>query len=136
MNGENVKLLVGDSLDSPDGLAIDYFMESRLFWSDHKTSVIESVKFDGSDRVTVMHVGLDRPLRIDLFENHIYWLAKDLGSVNKVDKFGRGALHKLVDRLDLADDVKVFHSFKIPTNGELLLFDLKYESFSHFTKGN
>ena len=126
LNGENVKLLVDDHLDSPDGLAIDYFMENRLYWTDHKTNIIKSIKYDGSDRATVMqHVGIDRPFRIDIFENHVYWLSKDVGSVNKVDKFGRGVMHTLVDKLDLADDVKVFHSFKIPSNGKLVLFNIK-----------
>ena len=117
LNGENVKLLVKDNLDSPDGLAIDFFMENRLFWTDHKMNRIESIKFDGSDRVNVMHVGLDMPYRIDIFENHVYWLSKDVGSINKVDKFGRGAFIKLSERLELADDVKVFHSYKVPNNG-------------------
>ena len=72
----------------------------------------------------MQHVGIDRPFRIDIFENHVYWLSKDVGSVNKVDKFGRGFMHTLVDKLDLADDVKVFHSFKIPSNGKLVLFNI------------
>ena len=48
LNGENVKLLVGDHLDSPDGLAIDYFMDNRLYWTDHKTNTIKSIKYDGN----------------------------------------------------------------------------------------
>ena len=121
LNGDNIRLLVSERLDSPDGLAIDYFMENRLFWTDHKTNRIETVKYDGSDRVSVMHAGLDMPYRIDIFENHVYWLSKDMGSVNKVDKFGRGAFLNLVQRLELADDIKVYHSYKVPSNGESLI---------------
>ena len=108
-------------LDSPDGRVIDFFMGKRLYWTDHKTNIIKSIRYDGSDRATVMqHVGLDRPMRIDIFENHVYWLSKEAGSVNKVDKFGRGIKYTLVERLELADDVKVFHPLKIPANGKFV----------------
>jgi hypothetical protein len=116
-NGQNAKLLISTNLDSPSGLAIDYFMENRIFWADSKTNIIESCKFDGSDRASVMHVGLVKPFRIDIFENHIYWLSEDEGSINKVDKFGRGAaFNNLVGSLEMADDIKVYHSYKIPTS--------------------
>jgi hypothetical protein len=117
MNGENPKVLVDTQLDSPSGLTIDYYM-NRIFWCDSKTGVVESIKQDGSDRVKISHRGLRNPFKIDSFENHIYWMSKDLGSINKVDKFGRGAIIELVNGLDLIEDIKVFHSFKVPTNIE------------------
>ena len=135
LNGANVKLLVGDHLDSPDGLAIDFFMDNRLYWTDHKTNIIKSIKYDGGDRATVMqHVGLDRPMRIDIFENHVYWLSKDAGSVNKVDKFGRGIKYTLVERLELADDVKVFHPLKIPANGKCYILKMNDIDSDRITK--
>ncbi|CAF0958417.1 unnamed protein product, partial [Brachionus calyciflorus] len=113
MNGQDIQVLIGDHLDTPYGLAIDYFTE-RLYWSDSKRNYIESVKFDGSDRNFVIHNSLRNPYKIDIFENRIYWLAKELGSVSRVDKHGRGAVNKLIEGLDLVDDIKVFHSFKLP----------------------
>ncbi len=124
LNGDNVQALVTTYLNSPSGLAIDYFMSNRVFWCDHKTNVIESIKFDGSDRVRVNHVAMRNPFKIDVFENHVYWLASDLGAIKKVDKFGRGAAIELVKDLDLVEDIKVYHEFKVPIDGILfILFD-------------
>lgn len=33
---------------------------------------------------------LGHPLSLDVFENNIYWLARDTGVLIKQDKFGRG----------------------------------------------
>ena len=114
MNGKDIKVLVHTNLGSPVGLAIDYYMNNRIFWCDERAHYIESVKFDGSDRVKIEHAGLSSPFKIDIFENHIYWLSREYGLVNKVDKFGRGGLIKLVEGLDLTSDLKVYHSLKVP----------------------
>ncbi len=114
LNGQDQRVLVNTSLDHPTGLAIDFHKNGRLYWCDQKNNFIESINYDGSDRIRIYHNGLDRPYRIDLFASHIYWLSQDLGSVNKIDKFGRGGLVNLVRDLDLAEDVKVFHSLKAP----------------------
>ena len=128
MTGQNVNVLVSSNLGSPVGLTIDYHMNNRLFWCDQRTNFIESVKFDGSDRVKIEHVGLANPFKIDIFENHIYWLSREHGLVDKIDKFGRGGLIKLVDGLDLTNDLKVFHSLKVPKNGNLI-FEFKSVDF-------
>ncbi|RNA22802.1 low-density lipo receptor-related 2, partial [Brachionus plicatilis] len=113
MNGEDIKLLVTSHLDHPYGLAID-FITNRLYWSDYRRSMMESVKFDGSDRSYFVHNGLRNPYSIDIFENKVYFLARDSGAISSVDKYGRGAVNKLLDKLDLVEEIKVFHSFKIP----------------------
>lgn len=118
MNGENVKVLVNTRLDSPTGLSIDYFMDNRIYWSDPRTSVIEVIKPDGTDRVKLDHVAMNHPFKIDAFENHIYWLTRDNGSVSKVDKFVRGAAINLIEGLDLVEDLKVFHAYKHPLNSQ------------------
>ena len=121
MNGENVRELASSGLDEPSSLAIDHFVGERggrLFWSDAKTGIVESVNcIDSSDRVHMQHPGMRSPQRIDMFENHVYWLSSAAGSVNKVDKFGRGAAIPLVEGLDLAEDLKIFHAYKVPTDG-------------------
>ena len=115
MNGDDIKLLVTNQLDHPFGLAID-FITNRLYWSDSKRNLIESIKFDGSDRSYFVHNGLRNPHSIDLFENKVYFLARDSGFISSVDKYGRGAVNNLIDKLDLVDEIKVFHRFKIPIN--------------------
>lgn len=120
MNGENIKVLVNTSLDQPTGIAVDYQMNGRLYWCDEKTSSIETVKIDGSDRHIFHHNLLHNPYRLDIFENHIYWLTRMDGSVSKVDKFGRGAVTRLIEHLDLVDDIKVYHKYKYPARSESL----------------
>jgi len=114
LNGQNQKVLVNTNLDHPTGLAIDFYKNGRLYWCDQKNNFIESINSDGSDRVRIYHNGLERPYRIDVFGSHIYWLSQDRGSVNRIDKFGRGGMINLVRNLDLAEDVKIFHSSKAP----------------------
>lgn len=109
MNGENVRALVNSSLDSPTGLSIDNFMNHRLFWSDLRTHVIETINYDGSDRYKLDHPGLEHPFKLDVFENNIYFLNRENGSVGKIDKFMRGAVKVLAFDLDVTQDIKIFH---------------------------
>lgn len=109
--------LISSNLDSPDSLAIDFHSNNRIYWCDHKQSLVESVNHDGTDRVKLYHVGLMSPFRMDIFENHIYWLSQEAGALTKLDKFGRGAFIKIVNNLDLVREIKVFHSLKTPLNG-------------------
>ena len=109
MNGDNIKVLVNQSLDQPTGIAIDYQNDGRVYWCDEKTSSIETIKIDGSDRHLIRHNQLAHPYRLDVFENHIYWLTRQDGTINKVDKFGRGVVTHLVEHLDLVNDIKVYH---------------------------
>ncbi len=55
MNGEFKKILVNENLVQPSSLAIDYFMNSRLYWSDTKQNIIESINIDGTDRTKLTH---------------------------------------------------------------------------------
>lgn len=58
MNGANRSVLVNTRLGSPTGLTIDYYMDHRIYWCDSKENVVESMKPDGTDRVTVVKAGL------------------------------------------------------------------------------
>jgi hypothetical protein len=57
MDGRNRKVLINTKLGNPTGIAIDYLMAHRIYWCDDKKNTIESMKFDGTDRVTVVGVG-------------------------------------------------------------------------------
>jgi hypothetical protein len=125
LNGQDIVELVTSDLDSPDGLAIDYFMDGRLYWCDHKQHIVETIKPDGSDRVRISHVGLTNPYKIDIFENQIYSLSQYSGSLNKLDKFGRGAFVNIINGLDLVSDIKVFHSYKVPQKSRFNVRNIK-----------
>jgi hypothetical protein len=126
MNGDNQKLLLNSSLDFPTGLAIDFQMNGRIYWCDEKISSIGTMKFDGTDMHFVDHHLLSHPYRIDIFENHIYWLSRNDGTVSKIDKFGRGAVSRLVEHLDLVEDIKVYHKHKYPPRSNRLFHAFIY----------
>jgi len=54
MDGTNLKTLIGMGLHQPSGLTIDYNMDGRIFWTDTYQGIIESSKFDGTDRTTII----------------------------------------------------------------------------------
>jgi low density lipoprotein-related protein 2 len=114
MNGENIKIIVENSLDSPSGIAIDYFINNRIYWSDSKLKIIESINIDGTDRMKIIHSSMNHPISIDIFENYVYWVSKDLGTINKVDKLGRGTVTKIIGGLDLITDFKIYNRIKYP----------------------
>jgi len=58
MTGANRSVLVNTKLGNPTGLAIDYYMDHRIYWCDSKENIIESMKPDGTNRVTVVKSGL------------------------------------------------------------------------------
>lgn len=55
MDGSSRRAIANESLFWPNGLCIDYAM-SRIYWADAKHHVIETSKFDGSDRKKVHKV--------------------------------------------------------------------------------
>lgn len=54
MDGTKRKILVSERLGYPTGLTIDYAGGHRVYWCDTKLDVIESMKMDGTNRVTVL----------------------------------------------------------------------------------
>ncbi|XP_064646226.1 low-density lipoprotein receptor-related protein 2-like [Lineus longissimus] len=112
MDGSNRKVLISTKLGNPTGLAIDYLMQHRIYWCDDKKNTIESMKFDGTDRVTVVGVGLDHPYRMDVLTDYMYWVSRLSGKIYQMDKFGRGVNQTLQAGLTLPSDIKVTHPSK------------------------
>lgn len=54
MDGSKRTILVGQRLGIPTGLTIDYAGGHRIYWCDTKLDTIESMKMDGTDRVTIL----------------------------------------------------------------------------------
>ena len=57
MDGTSRRALVTTRLGNPTGLTIDYSMGNRIYWCDSKENLIESMAWDGSDRVVVVNSG-------------------------------------------------------------------------------
>ena len=53
MNGEHRTVLISTRLWRPTALTVDNLMYDRIYWTDSKENLIESMKWDGSDRVAV-----------------------------------------------------------------------------------
>ena len=64
--GTNQTVLIGDNLDKPAGLAVDW-LTRKIYWTEHATpaSRIEVANMDGSDRAIVVlgdsYNPIDRP---------------------------------------------------------------------------
>nr|CAD7429648.1 unnamed protein product [Timema monikensis] len=113
MDGSNRKIIVEESLFWPNGLCIDYTM-SRLYWADAKHHVIETAKFDGTDRKKVISKGLPHPFAITLFEDAIYWTdwhTKSIATANKLTGTGMKIIHS---GLHFPMDVHSYHSLRQP----------------------
>lgn len=57
MDGQQRQTLVSEDLGWPTGLSIDYLNNDRIYWSDSKENIIESMRPDGTDRTVVLHGG-------------------------------------------------------------------------------
>ncbi|OWK00138.1 hypothetical protein Celaphus_00015800 [Cervus elaphus hippelaphus] len=57
MDGQRRKVLVQEDLGWPTGLCIDYVNGDRIYWSDLKDNIVETIKYDGTDRRIVVTSG-------------------------------------------------------------------------------
>lgn len=119
LDGTHRKLVVGDKLETPTGIAIDYAGNHRIYFSDPKANSIESVNPDGSDRTLVLKGELFHPISLDLFEDQVYWVTRDSGEIYRQDKFGRGVKVRVRRSLEHATDVKIYQEKKYNTSGML-----------------
>ena len=93
MDGSNRKVHVSERLGRPTGLSIDFYMDHTLYWCDSKLNTIESMTTKGQRRTIIASAPqVIRPVSIDVFENHMYWVSQSTlgGEVVQMDKFGRG----------------------------------------------
>ncbi|PIK59538.1 putative low-density lipoprotein receptor-related protein 2 [Apostichopus japonicus] len=70
------KRVVRANLDGTEmeDLAVDYVVDSRLYWCDAKTDMIEASGYDGSDRFVFADLGATaHPFGIGVFGEYIYW---------------------------------------------------------------
>ncbi|OQV13657.1 Low-density lipoprotein receptor-related protein 4 [Hypsibius exemplaris] len=72
LDGSNRVDLVTTKLSWPNALAIDY-IQNRLYWIDAKLDRIESVKFDGLDRRTSLHLPGSHPYGLTILGERLYW---------------------------------------------------------------
>ena len=62
-NESSVEAIVTDGLHTPDGLAVDW-INTKLYWTDTGTELIEVSDFDGQNRLQLIASDLDEPRAI------------------------------------------------------------------------
>ncbi|KAM8806535.1 low-density lipoprotein receptor-related protein 2 [Eudromia elegans] len=112
MDGQQRQTVVSEDLGWPTGLSIDYLNNDRIYWSDSKENIIESMRPDGTDRTIVLHGEVGSPYNLDVFEGHLYWIAKERGEVWKKDKFGSGEKVKVLTVNPWLTQVRVYHQHR------------------------
>ena len=92
-NGTDRQLIIGEDIEHPDGLAIDY-LGRNLFWTDTATNRIEVSKLDGTHRKVLISHGLDEPrdITLDLVFGYMYW--SDWGREAKIERAWMDGSHR------------------------------------------
>lgn len=97
MDGEDVTILVNTSIQWPNGLAFD-MPSNRLFWGEAYYDLLESIRLDGTRRISVKpstnFMSL-HPFSVAVFEDTIYWSDYGLRDIQSCHKF-TGQNHKVV----------------------------------------
>jgi len=113
MTGANRITLVDTRLGQPVSITIDYNMGHRVYWCDSKENSIESMKFDGTDRITIFRgAGLNHPVSVDVFENWMYFASEQNGLISIMDKFGRDGNKTLQAGLYRPHSILVYHPLR------------------------
>lgn len=116
MDGTKRKTIVNTEIGHPEGIAIDFAMGHTIYWVDSKLDTLESMDEEGRHRHVLLRGGLlRRPISIDVFENHIYWVNRDTGAVLQHDKFGRGVPVVISRNLANPRSVRILHPLKYNT---------------------
>ncbi|XP_040174027.1 putative vitellogenin receptor [Anopheles arabiensis] len=108
MDGTEQQVVVSDGIHWPNGLTLDW-PNQRLYWIDAKLKRIESMHFDGTDRVVVLDDVLKHPFSIAVFNDRLYWSDWDTKSIQSCDKF-TGKMRQTLVHDRMIFDVHVYHS--------------------------
>ncbi|XP_054666628.1 very low-density lipoprotein receptor isoform X4 [Grus americana] len=116
MNGFDRQQLVTTEIQWPNGIALD-LVKSRLYWLDSKLHTLSSVDLNGQDRRIVLksHMFLPHPLALTIFEDRVYWIDGENEAVYGANKFTGAELVTLVNNLNDAQDIIVYHELVQPS---------------------
>ncbi|OBS68200.1 hypothetical protein A6R68_03260, partial [Neotoma lepida] len=116
MNGFDRRPLVTEDIQWPNGITLD-LVKSRLYWLDSKLHMLSSVDLDGQDRRIVLKSleFLAHPLALTIFEDRVYWIDGENEAVYGANKFTGSELATLVNNLNDAQDIIVYHELVQPS---------------------
>lgn len=61
-----------------------------------------------------------RPFSLDIFEDQLYWVAKEKGEVWRQNKFGKGNKAKVLVVNPWLTQVRVFHQLRYNQSGKII----------------
>lgn len=116
MNGFDRRPLVTEDIQWPNGITLD-LVKSRLYWLDSKLHMLSSVDLNGQDRRIVLKSleFLAHPLALTIFEDRVYWIDGENEAVYGANKFTGSELATLVNNLNDAQDIIVYHELIQPS---------------------
>ncbi|XP_066460327.1 very low-density lipoprotein receptor isoform X3 [Eleutherodactylus coqui] len=116
MNGIDRQPLVQTDIQRPSGIVLD-LVKSRLYWLDLKLHQLCSVDLNGQDRRIILksHEFLAHPLALTIFEDRVYWIDNENEAVYGANKFTGQELETLVNNLNDAEDIIVYHELVQPS---------------------
>ena len=137
MDGQDLQILANTSIKWPNGVAFD-IPSDRVFWGDAFYDLLESVKLDGSRRVSVkpaLNFMSLHPFSVSVFEDTIYWTDSAIKEVQSCHKFS-GDKHKVeVKSAKIKPNaVHVIHQALFPTRSSPCL-DLRCSQLCLIKKG-
>ncbi|OTF78010.1 low-density lipoprotein receptor-related protein 6-like protein, partial [Euroglyphus maynei] len=94
LDGSSRMAIINSSLIWPNGLAIDFEL-SRIFWCDAKQKTIDSARFDGSERRTIVSFEHSHMFGFSMIDEWIYWTDWTLRTIERVHKM-TGQNHSLI----------------------------------------
>lgn len=116
MNGFDRRALVTADIQWPNGITLD-LIKGRLYWLDSKLHMLSSVDLNGQDRRIVLKSleFLAHPLALTIFEDRVYWIDGENEAVYGANKFTGSELATLVNNLNDAQDIIVYHELVQPS---------------------
>ncbi|XP_056378588.1 very low-density lipoprotein receptor isoform X3 [Hyla sarda] len=115
MNGIDRQQLVTTDIQRPSGIVLD-LVKSRLYWLDLKLHHLCSVDLAGQDRRIILksYEFLAHPLALTIFEDKVYWIDGENEAIYGANKFTGQELETLVNNLNDAQDIIVYHELVQP----------------------
>ncbi|KAM4050039.1 very low-density lipoprotein receptor isoform 1-T1 [Anomaloglossus baeobatrachus] len=116
MNGIDRQQLVTTDIQRPSGIVLD-LVKSRLYWLDLKLHQLCSVDLNGQDRRIILKSSefLAHPLALTIFEDRVYWIDGENEAIYGANKFTGQELETLVNNLNDAQDIIVYHDLIQPS---------------------
>lgn len=72
LDGSNRELLVDQAVSISD-IALDY-VNRNIYFCDTGKNTIESVKYDGSEKMVLLNHSLENPVALSFLDDTLYWV--------------------------------------------------------------